>query len=114
MLSETCIDEGFGNEQIDPDTGKHIVFDEDYERDDTEETVAEPEPSYGPKPKVYINSVDVSILSERKQYRGVNGQLITTSVKEYCKNGIVQSYRSLDHFLQTWNNADKKKAIGNL
>ena len=114
MLSETCIDEGFGNEQIDPDTGKHIVFDEDYERDDTEETVAEPEPSYGPKPKVYINSVDVSILSERKQYLGVNGQLITTSVKEYCKNGIVQSYRSLDHFLQTWNNADKKKAIGNL
>ena len=110
-LSETCIDEGFGDEQIDPDTGEHIVFDEDYERDDTEETVAEPEPPYGPKPKVYINGVDVSILSERKQYLDANGQLITTSVKEYCKTGIVQSYRSLDHFLQTWNNADKKKAI---
>lgn len=110
-LSETCIDEGFGDEQIDPDTGEHIVFDEDYERDDTEETVAEPEPPYGPKPKVYINGVDVSILSERKQYLDANGQLITTSVKEYCKNGIVQSYRSLDHFLQTWNNADKKRAI---
>ena len=111
MLSETCIDEGFGDEQIDPDTGEHIGFDEDYARDDTEETVAEPEPPYGPKPKVYINGVDVSILSERKQYLDANGQLITTSVKEYCKNGIVQSYRSLDHFLQTWNNADKKKAI---
>ena len=110
-LSETCIDEGFGDEQIDPDTGEHIVFDEDYERDNTEETVAEPEPPYGPKPKVYINGVDVSILSERKQYLDANGQLITTSVKEYCKTGIVQSYRSLDHFLQTWNNADKKKAI---
>ena len=110
-LSETCIDEGFGDEQIDPDTGEHIVFDEDYERDDTEETVAEPEPPYGPKPKVYINGVDVSILSERKQYLDVNGQLITTSVKEYCKTGIVKSYRSLDHFLQTWNSADKKKAI---
>ena len=110
-LSETCIDEGFGDEQIDPDTGEHIVFDEDYERDDTEETVAEPEPPYGSKPKVYINGVDVSILSERKQYLDANGLLITTSVKEYCKGGIVQSYRSLDHFLQTWNNADKKKAI---
>ena len=110
-LSETCIDEGFSDEQIDPDTGEHIVFDEDYERDDTGETVAEPEPPYGPKPKVYINGVDVSILSERKQYLDANGQLITTSVKEYCKTGIVQSYRSLDHFLQTWNNADKKKAI---
>ena len=110
-LSETCIDEGFGDEQIDPDTGEHIVFDEDYERDDTEETVAEPEPPYGPKPKVYINGVDVSILSERKQYLDANGQLITTSVKEYCKTGIVKSYRSLDHFLQTWNSADKKKVI---
>ena len=110
-LSETCIDEDSGDEQIDPDTGEHIVFDEDYERDDTGETVAEPEPPYGPKPKVYINGVDVSILSERKQYLDANGQLITTSVKEYCKTGIVQSYRSLDHFLQTWNNADKKKAI---
>ena len=110
-LSEAVIDEGSGDEQRDPDTGEHIVFDEDYERDDTEETVAEPEPPYGPKPKVYINGVDVSILSERKQYLDVNGQLITTSVKEYCKTGIVQSYRSLDHFLQTWNNADKKKAI---
>lgn len=110
-LSETCIDEGSGDEQIDPDTGEHIVFDEDYERDDTEETVAEPEPPYGSKPKVYINGVDVSILSERKQYLDANGQLITTSVKEYCKTGIVQSYRSLDHFLQTWNNADKKKVI---
>ena len=110
-LSETCIDEGFGDEQIDPDTGEYIVFDEDYERDDTEETVAEPEPPYGPKPKVYIKDVDVSILSERKQYLDANGQLITTSVKEYCKTGIVKSYRSLDHFLQTWNSADKKKAI---
>lgn len=110
-LSETCIDEDSGDEQIDPDTGEHIVFDEDYERDDTGETVAEPEPPYGPKPKVYINGVDVSILSERKQYLDANGQLITTIVKEYCKTGIVQSYRSLDHFLQTWNNADKKKAI---
>ena len=110
-LSETCIDEDSGDEQIDPDTGEHIVFDEDYERDDTGETVAEPEPPYGPKPKVYINGVDVSILSERKQYLDANGQLITTSVKEYCKTGIVQSYRSLDHFLQTWNSADKKKVI---
>ena len=110
-LSETCIDEGSGDEQSNPDTGEHIVFDEDYERDDTGETVAEPEPPYGPKPKVYINGVDVSILSERKQYLDANGQLITTSVKEYCKTGIVQSYRSLDHFLQTWNSADKKKVI---
>jgi len=111
-LSETCIDEGSGDEQIDPATGDAVVFDDGYEADDADgATVAEPEPPYGPRQKVYIKDVDVSILSERKQYLDANGQLITTSVKEYCKNGIVQSYRSLDHFLQTWNNADKKKAI---
>ena len=111
-LSETCIDEGSGDEQIDPATGDAVVFDDGYEADDADgATVAEPESPYGPKPKVYINGVDVSILSERKQYLDANGQLITTSVKEYCKTGIVQSYRSLDHFLQTWNSADKKKAI---
>ena len=111
-LSETCIDEGSGDEQIDPATGDAVVFDDGYEADDADgATVAEPEPPYGPRQKVYIKDVDVSILSERKQYLDANGQLITTSVKEYCKTGIVQSYRSLDHFLQTWNNADKKEAI---
>lgn len=40
-----------------------------------------------------------------------NGKLITTSLKEYCKTGILTSYRSLDNFLQTWNAAEKKRAI---
>ena len=40
-----------------------------------------------------------------------SGKLITTSVKEYCKTGILTSYRSLDNFLQTWNDAEKKRAI---
>ena len=40
-----------------------------------------------------------------------NGKLITTSVKEYTKQGIIKSYRTLDSFLQTWNEADKKKII---
>ncbi len=111
-LSEEVIDEGSGDEQIDPVTGADIVFDESYEADDARESpVAEPEPSYGPKSKVYINGVDVSILSERRQYLDANGQLITSSVKEYCKNGIKKTYRSLDNFLQTWNEADKKKVI---
>lgn len=111
-LSEAVIDEGSGDEQRDPVTDSDAVFEEAYGTDDASGSpVAEPEPPYRPKPKVYINGVDVSILSERKQYLDVNGQLITTSIKEYCKTGIVKSYRSLDTFLQTWNNADKKKVI---
>ena len=31
--------------------------------------------------------------------------------KEYTKNGILTSYRSLDNFLQAWNDAEKKKII---
>ena len=63
-LSEAVIDEGSGDEQRDPVTGSDVVFDEAYETDDASGSpVAEPEPPYGPKPKVYINSVDVSILS---------------------------------------------------
>ena len=69
------------------------------------------EPVETTRKKTYINGVDVSILSERKQYLDADGRLITTSVKEYCKTGILTSYRSLDNFLQTWNDAEKKRAI---
>jgi len=65
LLSEAVIDEGSGDEQKDPVTDSDVVFDEAYETDDASGSpVAEPEPPYGPKPKVYINSVDVSVLSK--------------------------------------------------
>ena len=63
------------------------------------------------KEKIYVAGVDVSILSERKQLLDANGKLITCSLKEYTKNGILTSYRSLDIFLQAWNDAKKKKLI---
>ena len=113
-LSEEIIDEGSGEEQIDPVTGEEVEF---------AESVYKIEEGYGAldiyendansdkRSKVYISGVDVSILSERKQYLDADGRLITTSVKEYCKTGILTSYRSLDNFLQTWNDAEKKRAI---
>lgn len=112
-LSEEIIDEGTGEEQIDPVTGKEVEFAEAVYGNEGLEgyELGEETPSYGPKPKVYVNGVDVSILSERKQYLDAEGRLITTSVKEYCKTGILTSYRSLDNFLQTWNDAEKKRAI---
>ena len=45
------------------------------------------------------------------QFLEANGKLITCSLKEYTKNGILTSYRSLDNFLQAWNDAEKKKII---
>ena len=112
-ISEKIIDEGIGEEQIDPVTGEKVDFSEHvYDAENHSGfDIAEENHSYGPKPKVYINGVDVSVLSERKQYLDSNGNLITTSIKEYCKKGIITSYRSLDNFLQVWNEADKKQAI---
>lgn len=110
-LSEDMIDEGIGEEQIDPVTGEGVVFEEEvYGYDDSTSLLQDDEPSYGRK-KIYVAGVDVSILSERKQFLDTNGKLITCSLKEYTKTGILTSYRSLDSFLQAWNDAEKKKII---
>lgn len=55
--------------------------------------------------------MDVSILVSRELYFDSNGKPITTSLKDYTKNIIQKNFASLDDFLLTWNNADKKEAI---
>ena len=91
-----------GNEPEEyPDTGDSGVM-----------PIVETEPPYNePKEKVRVAGVDVQVLTERIQFIDNNGKLITTSVKDYIKNGVVRTYRSLDKFLQTWNEAEKKQAI---
>lgn len=112
-LSEQTIDEGTEESLIDPVTGKEIAFPEYRIGEEFESpAVAAQDPQeYKKHKKVRIAGVDVHILSERKEFLDANGKLITTSVKEYCKTGILTSYRSLDNFLQTWNDAEKKRAI---
>ncbi|MCI6798764.1 MAG: DEAD/DEAH box helicase family protein [Spirochaetia bacterium] len=118
-LSEEIIDEGAGDEQIDPVTGEKVEFEEVYGFDDSGNMeLGEKTPPYGvvepvetKKEKVYVAGVDVSILSERRQFLDANGKLITCSLKEFTKTGILTSYRSLDNFLQTWNDAEKKRVI---
>lgn len=114
-LSEESIDEGIGEEQIDPVTEKPVEFEETTYSSSNENfrtlNLGEDENEYGKREKVYIAGVDVSILSERKQFLDATGKLITCSLKEYTKNGILTSYRSLDNFLQAWNDAEKKKLI---
>lgn len=111
-LSEEVIDEGTGDDQIDPVTGENVQFEEVYGFDDSGDMeLGEDTPEYGKKEKVYVAGVDVSILSERRQFLDANGKLITCSLKEYTKTGILTSYRSLDNFLQAWNDAEKKQAI---
>ena len=107
------MEDGEEEAQIDPVTGEEVAFAE-YKIDENfgSIAVAESEPqTFGKKEKVRIAGVDVHILSERHQFLDASGKLITTSLKEYCKTGILTSYRSLDNFLQTWNDAEKKRAI---
>ncbi|MBB5225213.1 restriction endonuclease [Treponema ruminis] len=112
-VSEEMIDSGESESQIDPVTGEEVAFPE-YKIDENFGAVSIGEPKKNEstkREKIYIAGVDVSILSERKQFLDSNGKLITTSLKEYTKNGILTSYRSLDNFLQAWNDAEKKRVI---
>lgn len=115
VLTEEILDEEAGEEQVDPVTMETVAFEEtcyEFEKSGLGESfLGEKEEKYGKREKVYIAGIDVHILSERHQFLEANGKLITCSLKEYTKNGILTSYRSLDNFLQAWNDAEKKKII---
>ena len=66
---------------------------------------------YQKRPKQYVNGVDVSVLVSRELYFDHDGKPITTSLKDYTKSIIQKKFASLDDFLLTWNQADKKEAI---
>jgi type I restriction enzyme R subunit len=61
--------------------------------------------------KYVVGDVEVSVASERVQYYDVGGKLITESLKDYTAKRVKKTYSSLDQFLQTWNDADKKAAV---
>lgn len=61
--------------------------------------------------KIRVDGVHVKIVNERVQYLGNDGKIITESLKDYTKNNVTKKYQSLEKFLNTWNNAEKKEAI---
>jgi len=97
---------------IDPVTGEEVVFDhEDKSNFEKPRILEGGEITEGPRGKVYVAGVNVSVLNERVQHLDGNGKLITESLKDYTKKGLLREYRSLEEFLQKWNTSDKKKAI---
>ncbi|MBN3471439.1 DEAD/DEAH box helicase family protein [Pseudomonas savastanoi pv. phaseolicola] len=64
-----------------------------------------------PRPKFYVNGVNVAVLNERIQYMDGNGKLITGSLKDYTRQKVCEQYQTLDVFLSKWHSADKKQAI---
>ena len=63
------------------------------------------------KRKVYVNNVEVQLISERVQYYDKDGKLVTESLKDYTRRNILQEYASLDDFLQLWTSDEKRSAI---
>jgi type I restriction enzyme R subunit len=90
-----------------------IIEDPDFPEPDYPEP-PEPDGVNEPKPKYIkkiIQGIEVKIINERIQYLGVDGKIITESLIDYTKKSIGSQYKTLDNFLQAWNNADKKKVI---
>lgn len=63
------------------------------------------------KEKYYVDDVDVGVVTERTQYYGPDGKLITESLKDYTRKTVLKDFESLDSFLKHWNEAEKKEAI---
>jgi type I restriction enzyme R subunit len=66
----------------------------------------------GERPAKYVvKGIAVSVLSERVQYMGSDGKLITESLKEYTSKTVKQGFATLNDFLRKWNSADQKQAV---
>lgn len=90
------------------ETGEEIIFDPPTE---PPKIITGGEIVSEPRPKFYVNGVNVAILNERIQYMDGNGKLITGSLKDYTRQKVREQYHSLDDFLGKWHSADKKQAI---
>ena len=67
----------------------------------------------GDEPKKYIvgGQVTVAVARERVQYLNAQGRLVTESLRDYTRINLLKKYDSLDRFLQTWQQADRKAAL---
>lgn len=65
----------------------------------------------GGRTKYLVHDVPVYVVNERVQYMGADGKLITESLKDYTRIQLNKRFASLDDFLHSWTDADKKQAI---
>ncbi len=61
--------------------------------------------------KVIVNGVEVTIIKERVQYLGADGKIITENLRDYTRRNVRATYASLDSFLNSWKQADKKHVV---
>ena len=90
---------------IDDLTGNEIDF------PGSDNSVSDEYDKYLSRHKVVVNGVEVTIIKERVQYMGNDGKIITENLRDYTRRNIRTNYASLTSFLNSWKQADKKRAI---
>lgn len=93
---------------VDDLTGEGIDFPEPEKPDIS---INEDPGIYPRRRKVTVNGVEVIVIKERVQYMGADGKIITESLRDYTRKSVREAYASLDTFLNSWKQADKKRAI---
>jgi type I restriction enzyme, R subunit len=78
--------------------------DEDDDEDDDDDFL------YGTN-KLTVSGVSARVMSERIEYIGPDGKLVTESYRDFAKKQIASEYRSLDEFVWHWNASERKQAI---
>jgi type I restriction enzyme R subunit len=61
--------------------------------------------------KYRVGRQEFEVAKERVSYYNKDGQLTTESLRDYTRRTVSEAYQSLDHFLNKWNEADRKQAI---
>ena len=61
--------------------------------------------------KITVNGVEVTVIKERVQYLGEDGRVITESLRDYTRKNIRRAYASLDQFLASCQQAERKRAL---
>lgn len=69
------------------------------------------DPPPGGRVRYVVGDVPFWVLSERVQYYGNDGKLITESLKDYSRKTVRAAYATLDEFLTRWSEADQKLAV---
>ena len=61
--------------------------------------------------KIYVNGVDVSVLTSREIHFDDQGKIITINLKDHTKGILKQNFVSLEDFLNKWNATERKEVI---
>ena len=97
-------DFGDENEQQDAESGNNINVGDGG-------ILADPPIGGGKRKKYVVADVTVTVATERVQYYGNDGKLITESLKDYTRKTVLGEFSSLDAFLQRWTTAEQTQAV---